>query len=274
MAFSRSLGSSESSKSAGSAIIIKSCVIDELSASQRESLISALCELAKNSLKGMKREYISERMLKYKILTLIQNQKKSGGVGEIVGFSFSDIYFFRFLLISFPVFHCGLAVVGRDFRGRGASVAVVASLYKLLLKKKMLSRFLMILFGLLFTAKCSNPVSFLKIRSFSRRLSWPKIKDEDSLSRLSRAKWSKALSRFLSRRLADQNSEDFILRGVNRESGYRPDKEEYNFHSKTEKTAVSFFRKHIMPDSELITVAWFHPLWLWLQNQNYSFADF
>ena len=270
-------------------IIVQSFLIEELSAGQKESLVRSFFALARLSLKGMTEAYIRERMLKYKIITLIQEDLKAraaagseaaaaagaaGGAGieaGLAGFSFSNVYFFRFLyFMRLPVFHCGLIVLRRDWRGRGFSAAVPASLYQLVLEKKMLSRFLMIFFGLLFTAKCSSPVSFLKIRKFARGFSWPKIKDEDSLSWLSRAGWSKALSRFLSARLSGQISGDFILRGVNKNSGYQPDEEEYAFHSEKDKAAAGFFKKRIMPESELITAAWFHPLWLYFQRKSWT----
>ncbi len=244
-------------------ILIQSCMIQDLSESQRERLVLSFCALARGSLKAIAGEYIYRRMSKYKILTLIRR----GAGGELAGFSFSDVYFARFLGAPFPVFHCGLILLARDFRGRGLSTEVCASLYKLVTERKMIKRPFMLLFGLLFTAKCSSPVSFLKIRKLSRGFSWPKIKDGRGLSRLSRSGWSRALSRFLSRRMGGPVSEDFILRGVNKESGFQLDEEDYVFHSKKEKAAVDFFRSRILPESELITVAWFHPLWLWLREQ-------
>lgn len=245
------------------ALSVKSRILSEFSKEEKKEILSSLYFIARDNLGNITLEYLEKRMKSYKIITLIQNQEEK----ELIGFSFSQIYFLSFLKI--PIFHCGLTLLSRDFRGQGISIILCASLYKLLLEKKMVSQFLLFFVGILFTAKCSSPVSFLKIKNFTRYFSWPQIKDENHLSWFSRTKPSVFLSQFLSYRLSEQKVDDFILREVNSGEDYQPDKEEYSFKSKKDQLVVRFFKKHIMPHNELITIAWFHPVFLWLHRRNY-----
>ena len=243
---------------------VKSLILSELSLKEKKKMLSSLYFMARNNLETITPEYLEKRMENYRILTLIQ---KKGEEKTVRGFSFSQIYFFSVLKI--PVFHCGFTLLSRDFRGKSLSLVICASLHRLLLNKRMVNRFLFFFSGILFTAKCSSPVSFLKIKHFTRYLSWPQIKDEDRLSLLSRSKPSVALSRFLSCLLARKKVDDFILRDVNSGDDYQPDKEGYSFTSRRDQTVVRFFEKHIIPHNELITIAWFHPLFLWLHRRYY-----
>ena len=206
----------------------------------------------------------------YKIITFIYQGTDDDPYQEILGFSFSSIYFLSGFFMKIPVFHCGLTLLAENFRGRGLSLAFSASLYNLIVSHRMIGRLRIFLTGILFTAKCSSPVSFLKIRRFSFQLSWPRIKDKDSLSFLSRTKPSQALSRALSRKLAgpDRSSDDFILRGINAEDFFQLDEEPFSFKKKQDREAVRFFKRHIMPWNELITIAWFHPLILHLHKKS------
>ena len=242
---------------------VKSRILSELSEEEKKEVLSSLYSLARGNLGNITLEYLEKRLKNYKIITLIYSQEGK----ELMGFSFSQIYFFSFLKI--PVFHCGFTLLSRSFRGRGISIILCASLHKLLLEKKMMNRFLFFFSGILFTAKCSSPVSFLRIKHFTRYFSWPQIKDENCLSWFSRTKPSVFLSRFLSYRLSEQKIDDFILRGVNSGEDYQPDKEKYSFTSKRDQAVVRFFEKHIIPHNELIIIAWFHPIFLWLHRRDY-----
>lgn len=257
------------------AIRVSSRLIKEISPQERERLLSVLHSFAKRHVKSVNREYLNRRLQDYKIITLIQQGIQRGGTqmlndsSDLLGFSFSSIYFLSGFFLKIPVFHCGLTLLHKNFRRRGLSLAVSASLYELIIQKKMISRLRLFFAGVLFTAKCSSPVSFLKIRRFAFRLSWPKIKDRDNLSFLSRTKPSQTLSRALSERLAgeENSSRDFILRGINTEEDvFQLNEEIYSFKTEREREAVRFFKKHIMPQNELITIAWFHPLILRLQK--------
>ena len=247
----------------------RSCLIKELSETEREQLLSVLHSFATKNVKSISRDYLGRRMEGYKIITLIYQGTEDNPYQEILGFSFSSIHFLSGFFLKIPVFHCGLTLLAKDFRGRGLSLAVSASLYKLIIQQKMIGRLRIFLTGILFTAKCSSPVSFLKIRRFAFRLSWPKIKDRDNLSFFSQTKPSQALSRALSCRLAGpaHSSGDFILREINTEDVFQLDKEPFSFETKQDKEAVQFFKRHIMPRNELITIAWFHPLILRLQKR-------
>ena len=242
---------------------VKSRILSELSEEEKKEILSSLYFIARENLGNITLEYLEKRMESYKIITLIQSQEEK----ELMGFSFSQIYFLSFLKI--PIFHCGFTLLSRSFRGKGISIILCASLYNLLLEKKMVSRFLLFFAGILFTAKCSSPVSFLKIKNFTRYFSWPQIKDEDRLSWFSRTKPSVFLSRFLSYRLSEQKVDDFILREINSGEDYQPDEEEYSFKSKEDQKVVRFFETHIMPHNELITIAWFHPVFLWFHRRDY-----
>ena len=231
---------------------------------EKKELVLSLYRFAQKNLKKITLDYLKERADSYQIITLIE---KGGQGGRLLGFSFSKMRRTPFLFFKIPVFHCGLTVLSREYRGRSISIEIGADLYRTVLKKKMVSRPVMLFAGILFTAKCSTPVSFLKIKRFTSYISQPEIKDESNLSFLSRTKPLKALSRSLSRTLAGQNSEDFILRDINKNGDYLPDEEEYVFSSKKDQNTVRFFEKHILPHNELITVSWFHPVFLWIHRK-------
>ena len=248
---------------------IRSCLIKDLSEKDRDRLLIVLHSFSEKNVKSISRDYLARRMKGYKIITLIYQGTDENPYEEILGFAFSSIYFLSGLFLKIPVFHCGLTLLAKNFRGRGLSLAVCASLYKLIVQQRMIGSLRILLTGILFTAKCSSPVSFLKIRRVAYQLSWPKIKDEDSLSFLSRTKLSRALSRALSCKLAgpDRSSDDFILRGINAQDFFQLEAESFSFEKKQDKEAVRFFKRHIMPWNELITIAWFHPLVLCLQRR-------
>ena len=243
---------------------VSSVPLSEFSEKEKKELLISLYHLAQKNLKRITWSYLKARADSYQIITLIEKG------GDLLGFSFSHIHSLPVLFFQIPVFHCGLTVLERKYRGRRISIDICASLYRTVLKKKLINRAVMFFTGILFTAKCSTPVSFLKIKRFAPHISQPEIKDENNLSHLSRTKPLKALSRSLSRILARQSSEDFILKGVNKNSCYLPDEEEYVFSSKTDQIAVRFFEKHILPHNELITVSYFHPVLLWIHRRRCS----
>ena len=243
---------------------VRSLMISSVSEEEKRKLIFSLYRLAQKNLKKITLDYLKERADSYQIITLVE---EGGHGGVLLGFSFSKMRHIPFFFFKIPVFHCGLTVLSREYRGRRISIEICASLYRIVLKKKMVRRSVTLFVGILFTAKCSTPVSFLKIKRFTSHISQPEIKDEDSLSPLSRTKPLRALSRSLSRLLARQSSEDFILRGINKNGDYLPDEEEYVFSSKKDQITVRFFEKHILPHNELITVSWFHPVFLWIHRK-------
>lgn len=253
-------------------VFVKSIIIKELSEKEKQKILFSIYQLAKRDLKNITLSYLSKRMREYQIITLVQMPEEEN---RLLGFSFSHIYFFRLGLSYFKsaLFHCGFTLIAKEFRGRKVSVNICFSLYKLVLKKKMINKLLMFLFGILFTAKCSAPVSFLKIKKFTFHLNWPRIKNKNSLSWLSQTKPSAALSRALSRLLAGKESDDFILRGINQGEDYQLEEEKYFFASKKDQDTVYFFKQHIMPHHELITVAWIHPVFLWLHRRNYAHSS-
>lgn len=251
-------------------ITVKSLVIQELSEEGKGKIISSIYQLAKSNLKNITLEYLNKRMREYQIVTLIQ-LKREEKENKLLGFSFSQIYFLScfFSFFKITLFHCGFTLIAKDFRGRKISIAICFSLYRLVLKKRMMNRLLVFLAGILFTAKCSTPVSFLKIKRFTFHLNWPRIKNKNNLSWLSQTKPSAALSRALSRLLAGRESNDFILIGINQGDDYQLEEEKYFFTSKEDQDAVCFFKRHIMPHNELITIAWLHPVFLWFHRGNY-----
>lgn len=250
-------------------VAVKSLIIKEISEEKKEKILFSMYQLAKNDLKNITLDYLNKRMREYQIITLIQTKEDEE---KLLGFSFSHIYFLPFIFSYFKItlFHCGFTLITKKFRGQKISVAICFSLYKLVLKKKMMNRFLIFLFGILFTAKCSTPVSFLKIKKFTFHLNWPRIRNKNSLSWLSQTKLSAALSRTLSRLLANKESNDFILREVNRGEDYRLEEEKYFFTSKKDQDTVYFFKQYIMPHHELVTIAWIHPVFLWFHRGNYA----
>lgn len=255
---------------------VKSLVIKELSEAEKNKILFSIYQLARSNLKTISFDYLNKRMCEYQIVTLIQKKEKEEKEEKaLLGFSFSQIYFpyFFFSFLRVTLFHCGLTLISKDFRGRKISIAVCFSLYRLVLKKKMMNKFLVFLFGILFTAKCSTPVSFLKIKHFTFFLNWPKIRDKNSLSWLSKTGPSIALSRTLSQLLAGSSSDDFILRGINQGEDYQLMEEKYSFTTTQDMETVRFFKKHIMPHNELITMAWLHPVFLWFHRGSYVHSD-
>ena len=244
---------------------IQTFFIKDLSPQEVEQLLSSLHTLAVRNLKTVTLEYLKKRMKNYDIITLVYGKTSN----ELLGFSFSHIYFLPFLVFQIPVFHIGLTLVSQSFRKRHISAVLFLSVYDFLIKKNIVKK-TVYLTGALLTAKCSTPVSFLKIKKSSSHTNWPRIRSPHKLSRLSYFWMSKAFSRHLSRLLSGTETDDFILRDVNKESGFQLAQEEYLFHSKKDRVIVQFFKNNIMPNNELITAVWFHPLVVFFKRQTLS----
>ena len=238
-------------------LVTENILLSGLSEKQQQALLSSLYRFSKKNLKDVSFQYLDQRMRNYKILTLLGHQ------GHLTGFSFSQIYFFSFLRI--PVFHCGATVVSKQWRGRGAAGVVIHSLYRFVVKTGLINRWRMLFFGVGLTAKCSSPVSFLKLRKLTGFMICPQVNKEGGLSWLSRTRLSRALSCFFSHKLTkgQRVCRDFILRGVNQEGGFQLDEEKYLFPHLKDQVTVCFFKKHIFPYNELLVLAWFHPLFLY-----------
>ena len=244
---------------------IQTFFIQDLSPKEAEHLLSSLYVMAVRNLKTITPEYLKKRMKNYEIITLVYEKKSD----ELLAFSFSHIYFLSCFIFQIPVFHIGLTLVSKSFRGRHISALLFLSVYDFLTKKNVVKK-TVYLTGALLTAKCSTPVSFLKIKKSSSHTNWPRIRSHNKLSRLSCSWMSRAFSRHLSRLLSGTETDDFILRDVNKESGFQLAQEEYLFHSKKDRVIVQFFKNNIMFNNELITAVWFHPLVVFFKRKTLS----
>ena len=236
---------------------VKTIALKSLSPAERQSLFSELHSMAAKNVKEITEEYLTVRINRYPYITLV---RKGGADNALTAFCFSKIYFLPILFFDIPVFHLGLTVVAQHQRGKKISSTAFYSVYDFAVKNRLVKAFSLFFTGALLSAKCSSPVSFLKIKSSAFHLNWPRVKNENSLSWLSRSHLSGNLSLKLSRLLANQISKDFILRQVNKKSGFQLAEENYSFSSKKSNAVVQFFKKNIIPHNELITVVWFHPL--------------
>ena len=236
---------------------VKTIYLKNLSPADKQSLFLDLHSMAKQNVKEITKEYLQFRLNRYPFITLAW---AGGEPNTLLAFCFSKIYFMPFLFFNIPVFHLGLTVVAKNQRGKKISSSAFYSLYDFAKKNHFVKKTGIFFTGALLSAKCSSPVSFLKIKSSAFHLNWPRVKNENSLSWFSRSFLSRRLSLKLSWLLADQASQDFILKQVNKKSGFQLEEENYSFSSKKSNVIVRFFKKNIMPHNELITVVWFHPL--------------
>ena len=243
-------------------LVTENILLSPLSESRRKMILSSLYRFSLNNLKEVSYQYLDQRMRNYKILTLIKTRE------GLAGFSFSQIYFFSVLRI--PVFHCGTTVVSKKWRGQGSAGLVIHSLYRFVIKTGLISRWSLFLFGVGLSAKCSSPVSFLKLKKLAGFMICPHIASEEALSWLSRTWISRVLSKVLSHKLTKGQNlcRDFILRGINQE--FQLEGEKYLFQNPQEQVTVRFFKKHILPHNELLALTWFHPLFLWWPGREAS----
>ena len=237
-------------------------LIKNFSSEEKNQLLSILLNMAQKNLKSITQEYLEKRTNNYRIITLVYKQNSD----ELLAFAFSHTYFLSCFIVSIPVFHVGLTVVSKSFRGRHISSLIFLSMYDFVIKKNIIKKTLYFT-GALFTAKCSTPVSFLKIKKSSSNMNWPRIHSENKLSNISYSWISKILSKKLSPLLSNQKTDDFILKNVNTENSFQLSKEEYSFRSKKDKIVVQFFRKNIIPNNELITIVWFHPFVIYFKRK-------
>ncbi len=240
----------------------KSLMIDELSDRDKGYFFNAFYNLSKRNLQTITKEYLDHRFKKYKIIGFFFNKENN----EIMAFSFFTYYTASYKFLKIPIFHYGLTVVDESIRGQAVLTSLSKSIYHFLKDRKIINPISVWVLGLLFTSKCSTPVSFLKIRKTNFSFNWPKIKNEQSLSYLSGTSLSMKLSRFLSQTISTQTTGDYIIRDVNNSNDYALKKEAYKFSSKKDKMTVGFFKNHIQPCNELITISWCHPIFLKMQK--------
>ena len=242
---------------------IQTLLINCLSVQQQDQLLTDLYNLSKKNLQHITQEYLKQRLNKYSTITLVHSKESSA----LLAFCFSQVYPLRILkMITLPVLHVGLTVVSKSFQGRKVLVLIFCSLYQFLIQNKRIKKSIYWT-GACLSAKCSTPVSFLKIKKSAFHLNWPGISGEDRLSWFSRSPIPRMFSRKLSQLLSKQTSHDFILRDINKKTEFQLIEEEYVFQSQKEKMIVRFFQKHIMPFHELMIVVWFHPVFVWILSK-------
>lgn len=239
---------------------IKSILIKDITEEGKLALLDSLYKMSQNNLQSIGKDYLKKRFDTYQIITFLTEAKSN----QVIAFSFSKFYLLSYFKT--PIFHFGLTVIDKRYRGKKISILISKSVYKLLLEKKIINKLIVWLFGLCFIAKSSSPVPFLKIKKSTFSLHWPRVKNERELSYLSRTRLSQYFSRFLSQLTGENITNDYILKDTNGRSVFLIHQENYNFTLAKDQTIVRFFKNHIIPNHSLLSIAWVHPIALYFQK--------
>jgi hypothetical protein len=231
-------------------IIIKIAETKNLSEIDRTQLAQTLHALAVRNTATITVEYLLKRVNNYGIISFAYNKE------TLVGFGFADERLMPLGPFKIPLVHFGLMIIDTDWRGERVSRIVSRSIVKHIVKKNPWRS----LMGFAVSAKCSSPVSFYRLQQASLRLGWPRFTKQGELDRLSKLAPCRKLSKSVTLALGLPQVEDFIISGVNEDSGFKLAAENYHTNCSYEEKVLSFFEKHVIPNNELLFVTYGHPL--------------
>jgi hypothetical protein len=233
-------------------IQIKTLNLRSLSESELNNLCQDLYVFSLPNIQEITSEYLRKRLTGYSLLSLAYSESK------IVGFSFGD---YRNLSLGvfrkIPLIHFGLLIIDRNWRSERVSRYLSLGLVKFVIKK---AGPMIFITGFAISAKCSSPVSFYRLQQASLRIGFPKFDNKGELNFLSRSWAGRVLSESISRALNLENIEDFVLLNSNSESGFKLSPEDYPTNSAYEEKVVSFFKKKVIPENEVLFISYAHPV--------------
>jgi hypothetical protein len=195
--------------------------------------------------------YIEKRMSSYGVLSIASHK------GKIIGFGFADSRFMKLgFLKKIPLIHFGLMIVDQEWRGERVSAKLTKAIANSVIKKNRKTW----LTGFAVSAKCSSPVSFYRLQQGSLRLGLPKFNKHGELRPLSRSVVGKKISASVSEALNIDVVDDFLVKGVNADSGFHLQQEVYKTNSRFEDDVLHFFNRNVIPDNEVLFVTYVHPI--------------
>jgi hypothetical protein len=232
--------------------LLKVYQLKSLSADERLDLCQRLLSFSESNTQETTLEYLQKRAESYSHLCLALAEDK------IVGFGFADKRSLKLSLFrNFPLIHFGLMIIDKEWRGERISRAISLHLIRSISKEVGPTIYLT---GFAVSAKCSSPVSFYRLQQASLKIGFPKFNQKGALDNLSQSFVGKALSRSISRALNLGDIENFVIRDVNKESGFRLHQEEYKTNSSYEEKVLTFFQKNVIPNNEVLFISYTHPV--------------
>lgn len=231
-------------------VFIEALDLNALSESERLILCQKLYDFSLRNTSEITSEYLLKRLTNYNILCLATSNN------DVVGFGFAD---YRKITAGFPLIHFGLMIIDLDWRGDRLSRLISRSTVKYVTKKNGFKTYLI---GFAISAKCSSPVSFYRLQQASLKLGFPKFTKDGDLNFVSKTKMGKQLSHSIARTLGLGDVDNFLLLDSNVNSGFMLAKEDYITNNFYEEKVVSFFKKNVIPNHEVLFVSYGHPVFI------------
>lgn len=224
----------------------------ELTPDGRDRLLGELLALARRNVEAISREFIAQRLERYNYLVTARDIED----GRLLGFGTSKLSRSKFRSI-FParLMHLGLMVVDARAQGRHVSRVMGEALFWKMWRMSPVS---VSLFGIFCSGKCSSPASYTAFLRKSRGFCVPRIVTREGDAGLRHSRLAEtAADRF--RQFLDLEGSGFVLKGVNRDAAFVLGRKNFEFDG-PDRRILSFFEREVFPDSELLTVVWYHPV--------------
>ncbi len=221
-------------------------------------IVEQLTVFSHHQVAAITREYIEARVRKYNTLALLWSDDSVDA--KLAGFGFAHVQDFSFG-IKVPWIHYGLMIIDKSYREQRGSTKLAREIVSYVCTQR---RWKMSVTGVLLTAKCSSPISFMRLHLGSYRTGFPRIKSGASFDFLTRSKPMRLLSRKISQALGVEATEDFLIRDVNKDSGFSLERETYWAHTSYQDRIIDYFHRHVLPENELIFVTWCPAVGLWM----------
>jgi hypothetical protein len=114
------------------------------------------------------------------------------------------------------------------------------------------------LFGIVCSGKCSSPASYAALQRKSRGFCVPEIVMRNGAPHLRHSRLA-AYAASRARRFLALPGSGFVLKGSNRDGSFMLGQRSFAFDGR-DRRLLDYFACEIFPDSELLTVVWYHPL--------------
>jgi hypothetical protein len=225
---------------------------------QIDNIVDELTRFSQTQVASITRDYLLTRARKYNMLALLWSDQSPDA--ELAGFGFAHVQEFS-IGVKLPWIHYGLMIIDKSFRERRASTQLARSIVSNVCQQR---RLRMSMTGVLLTAKCSSPISFMRLHLGSFRTGFPRIKTGARFDFLTRSLPMRLLSRRISQALGAEATDDFLIRDVNKKSGFSLEREIYWAHTPYQDRVIDYFHRHVLPDNELLFVTWCPSVGLWM----------
>jgi len=218
----------------------------------RDTVLRDLHALASRNVQEVTAAYVSQRLDRYNYVVTARQRPD----GRLLGFGLAKLSAAKFRpYLPARLMHLGLMVIDSNVQGRHVSRSMGEALFWNMWRRAPLS---VSVFGVFCSGKCSSPASYMAFQRKSRGFCFPEIVLHDGEPSLRHSALAdSAATRF--RRFLDLKGSGFVLKGINRDGSFVLGRKDFTFIG-DDRPILAYFESEIFPDSELLTIIWYHPL--------------